>query len=207
MAFGIQNPSIVVLAAGRSSRLGRPKQLLRKDGTSLLRRAVGAACGSGLGPVHVVLGSGVESMRRELEGFEATAIGNLHWEEGIASSIRLGLQTARSANPSTDGVLLMVCDQPAVDAQTLGRLSGLQAETGAPLAACSYAGTVGTPVLFHSDLFDELMGLTGDSGAKRVVERHRPRAAFLEFPEGDTDIDTETDCRAWLAGQKRREEA
>jgi len=207
MVCGIYLPSLVVLAAGRSSRLGRPKQLVSKEGYTLLRRALTAACDAGLGPVYAILGSDAESMKTELAGLPAKAVVNDRWEEGIASSIRCGLHRARSDNPGTDGILVMVCDQPAVEADTLRKLAAIRNQAYAPLAACSYGDTLGTPALFHHSLFAELQTLQGDAGAKRVIETHRDDAVFLDFPEGVTDIDTEADCYAWLSDKKESKEA
>ena len=204
MVCGIHLPSLVVLAAGRSSRLGRPKQLVSKEGSTLLRRALTAACDAGMGPVYAILGSDAESMKTELAGLPAKAVVNDRWEEGIASSIRCGLHRARSDNPGTDGILVMVCDQPAVDADILRKLAAIRKQTDAPLAACKYGDTLGTPALFHHSLFAELQTLQGDAGAKKVIERHRNQAAFLDFPEGETDIDTEAECNAWLRNGKER---
>lgn len=207
MVRGIHLPSLVVLAAGRSTRLGRPKQLVSKEGSSLLRRALSAACESGMGPVYAILGSNAESMKTELAGLPAKAVVNDLWEEGIASSLRCGLRQARSDNPGMDGILVMVCDQPAVEADTLRILAAIRNQADAALAACSYGDTLGTPALFHHSLFAELQTLQGDAGAKRVIERHREEAVFLDFPEGVTDIDTEADCNAWLSDKKERKEA
>jgi molybdenum cofactor cytidylyltransferase len=207
MVCGIHHPSVVVLAAGRSARLGRPKQLVSKDGSTLLRRALSAACAADIGPVYAILGCHAESMKNELAGLPVKAVFNDRWEEGIASSIRCGLQQTRSDNPDTDGILVMVCDQPAVEADTLKCLLAIREKADAPLAACSYGGTRGIPALFHSSLFDELGALNGDAGAKGVIERHRDEAVFLDFPGGDADIDTEAECDDWLSGETEKKEA
>lgn len=207
MDHDIRSAPIVILAAGRSARLGRPKQLLSVDGTTLLRRSVSAALESDIGPVYVTLGSNADRMLAEMEGLEATAVVNDDWEEGMASSIRSGLRRALKDHPDADGVLIMVCDQPSLDADTLKRLAVMQRQADAPVAAAAYAGTTGPPSLFHRSLFDELMGLSGDAGAKRVVERHSKDAAFLEWPDGERDIDTEADSEAWLKREVQKDEA
>lgn len=207
MVHLIRSAPIVILAAGRSARLGRPKQLLSVDGISLLRRSVYTAVASGMGPVYVTIGSNAEPVLADLEGMPATAVMNHDWKEGMASSIRAGLKRVLQDDPTADGVLLMVCDQPAVDANTLKRLAVLQREADTPVAASSFAGTTGPPALFHRALFDELMGLSGDTGAKRLIKRHSKEAAFLECPEGERDIDTEADYEDWLKSVGQKEDA
>jgi molybdenum cofactor cytidylyltransferase len=181
--------------------------LLACDGSSLIRRAVSIAIESGIGPVYVTLGSQAERMHRELEGLAAKVVENPLWQEGIASSIRAGLQRACIDSPDTDGLLVMVCDQPATEALTLRNLKDLQEQADTPLAVCSYGGALGTPAIFHRSLFDELMALEGDTGAKRVIQRHMETAVPLDFPEGARDIDTEEDYVAWTAGTKHKEKA
>ena len=207
MPFPILHPAVVVLAAGRSARLGRPKQLVSKDGSTLLNRALSAACDAGLGPVYAIIGSDAETICDELAGLPARAVFNDGWHEGIASSIRCGVHHAISDNQDTDGILFMACDQPAVTSDTLRNLMEIREKADAPLAACSYGGTHGIPALFHGSLFDELIALKGDAGAKQVMLSRIREAVFLDFPEGVTDIDTEAECIAWLTEKKEREKA
>ncbi|HMH11874.1 MAG TPA: nucleotidyltransferase family protein, partial [Edaphobacter sp.] len=108
----------VVLAAGSSSRLGEPKQLVRLGGENLLERAVRVACEAGCAPVVVVLGAGAEMIRSQCSMGDARVLVNEGWEEGMASSIRLGMGILEDV----EGVVLMTCDQPAV---TVGHLSRL----------------------------------------------------------------------------------
>ena len=200
------NPCVVILAAGRSARLGRPKQSLVFDGQTLLRRTVVAALEAGIGPVYTVLGANRDNILKDLADLAFETVENPGWEEGIASSIRNGLQAAVGRTPATDGAMLLVCDQPAVDPELLRSLTRIQSETEAPLAACGYEGVHGTPALFHRSLFEALMSLTGDSGARRLIAEHAHQAAFLDFPEGAADIDTESDYRKWLSAQHLKQE-
>ena len=199
MAARITNPCVVILAAGRSARLGRPKQSLAFDGQTLLRRTVLAALEAGIGPVYTVLGANCDSFLKDLADLPVETVENPGWEEGIASSIRKGLKEAVVRVPATDGALFLLCDQPAVGPELLRNLTRLQSETTAPLAACAYEDTYGTPALFHRSLFGKLSALKGDTGARRLIAEHMDQAAFLDFPEGINDIDTEADYRNWLS--------
>jgi molybdenum cofactor cytidylyltransferase len=201
---------VVVLAAGGSSRLGMPKQLVRWRGRTLLRRAVETALagvrrggtGTGrtaraatvpLGPVVVVLGSEAERLRAELRGLPVVFAVNADWANGLSSSVRAGLDAAGDAG----GVLFVAADQPFVTADLLRRVVAAF-RAGAPIVACAYAGTLGVPALFDRAYFGELAGLEGDAGAKRIIERHRDVVRVVGFERGATDVDTRGDRESLL---------
>ncbi|HEY0895494.1 MAG TPA: nucleotidyltransferase family protein [Sphingobacteriaceae bacterium] len=184
---------ILVLAAGRSSRLGRPKQLLVVGDLSLLKHSLRAAESSVAAHIRVVLGAYSAAVGSETVGGRTRAVINPHWEEGISSSIRCGLAALTEDDPSITGVVLMVCDQPGVTAGLLDQLIAMHWETGRKIVASAFAGTVGTPVFFHRSLFPELLELTGDAGGKTVILSHLADMASVDFPDGANDIDTEAD--------------
>lgn len=115
------------------------------------------------------------------------------WQEGIASSIRAGVQLALDVDASVEGVILMVCDQPFVDAALLEHLIREHRDTDKTIVACIYKDAVGTPVYFNHVYFNDLLKLTGDTGAKKIILKEPDHVAFVEFPQGDIDIDTERD--------------
>ncbi|GBD28892.1 Molybdenum cofactor cytidylyltransferase [bacterium HR31] len=178
----------VVLAAGASRRMGQAKLLLRWGGVSLLRRAVeavAAACRR----VVVVVGPDPDRMRAELGGLPVQVVANPDYAEGIASSLRCGLRAVLDA----PAVLVVLADQPAVTAEQLCRLVREYRRTGAPVVAASYAGTVGVPAVFSRQLFPELLALTGDVGARGVIDRHRDETILVPVPEAAVDVDTPED--------------
>ena len=183
----------VVLAAGSSSRMGRPKQTLSYRGESLLRRAALAALGAGCRPVVVVTGANAELSRRELEGLDVREVLNSLWETGMASSIRAGVEALISADPDADAAVLLLCDQPHVTADVISRLVDAHRATGSPLVASAYGGGFGAPALFGRTLFAELTRLEGAAGAKQVIKRHAAGAHFLPFAGGEVDVDTPDD--------------
>jgi molybdenum cofactor cytidylyltransferase len=183
----------VVLAAGSSSRMGSPKQTLRFRGESLLRRAVLAALDAGCHPVVVVTGAHAELSRCELDGLDVREVFNAHWETGMASSIRAGVEGLNDADADTIAAVFMLCDQPHVSAEVISGLVAAHRTTGRPVIASSYGGNVGVPALFSRTLFDELMRLEGMSGAKEIIRRHASQAHFLPFPDGEVDVDTPAD--------------
>lgn len=183
----------VILAAGSSSRLGTPKQLLRFRGRSLLGNATLAALDASCAPVIVVTGAHAELVRREVDGLAARVVWNPLWESGLASSIRAGIAALLEADPSTGAAVLLLCDQPRVTPAVVAALVSAHRTTGSPVIASAYGDSAGAPALFSRELFAELCGLEGAEGAKQVIARHAPRARFLPFPGGEMDVDTPGD--------------
>lgn len=191
--FAPKTTGIVVLAAGSSSRLGQPKQLLEYKGESLLRHSVQAALETALRPVIVVLGSGAVRVRNDVEELPVQVIDNPEWQEGMASSIRCGVKMLMTVNPFAEGLILMVCDQPFVSKTLLDELIATHQNSRKPIVACSYGGSFGPPVFFHSSLFSELLALQGDVGARGVIRRYANEVALVPFDKGSFDVDTNTD--------------
>jgi molybdenum cofactor cytidylyltransferase len=198
MRYRIDQCGIVVLAAGKSSRLGSPKQLLEFGGTKLVVKAVETASHSNLYPVIVVLGAHAEKIKGYLNFPGIAIVENEEWEEGMASSIRCGLTEMDRLYPHVDGIIIMVCDQPLLHPEQILRLIDLQDETGLPVSAASYAGVLGTPALFHKSVFPELMNLNGDTGARKLLNLMKDEVAELPFEGGMLDIDTQEDYQALL---------
>jgi molybdenum cofactor cytidylyltransferase len=179
----------VVLAAGASTRLGEPKQLVMLGEETLLERAVRTAREAGCAPVVVVLGGSdsVNRIRERCDLGDAVVILNEAWAEGMASSIRAGLVAVRVGVDGADGVVLLTCDQPAVTAEHLRALSSAGVVT-----ASAYAGRRGVPAYFPAAAFSELMKLRGDAGARELLRG----AAAVELPNGELDVDTANDVDA-----------
>ena len=183
-----------MLAAGASRRLPGPKQLLRYDGVTLLRRAAETAVAAACGPVVVVLGAAASQLRPELAGLDVRVVENRRAAEGLSTSVRAGLD-ALSEAADLDAALYMVCDQPLLTAAILKRIVAAFAG-GLPrpaAVACQYGGTVGVPALFSRALFGELRALEGDEGAKRVLQGHLDVIARVPFEPASLDIDTSED--------------
>ena len=184
---------IILLAAGESSRLGRPKQLLVYKGLTLLQRMLSVAGESMAGPIVMVLGANAEMLQSQLEGNKARIFVNTNWEEGIGSSIRLGVSEIRKLDKDIDAVILMLCDQPFVHPVLLNNLIEAYEKTGKPIITCNYGETFGPPTFFHKTMFPALLQLEGDVGARSILKRHIDQVETIDFPEGDLDIDTQED--------------
>lgn len=189
---------ILLLAAGASTRMGQAKQLLRIAEESLIQRAVKAALGTIFRPVVVVLGANREQIEPELSGSEVLKVFNPDWPTGMGSSIAAGLDFLLQQEPSIQQVLILVGDQPLLQADTLAALVELQSRTQAPLVVSRYTDTLGVPALFTSALFAELTALHGAQGAKALIQKYRDQAAVLDFPEGALDLDTPEEWAAFL---------
>ncbi|OLY91883.1 nucleotidyltransferase family protein [Cnuella takakiae] len=197
-----QNIGVMLLAAGSSSRLGRPKQLLAYEGQSLLQHSLQVALEAGTGPVVVVLGAKADEVGADLSGEGVHTVFNPEWQEGMAASIRCGVRHLQQVAPSVEALILMVCDQPFVSPQILQSLVKAHQDTGKPIVTCTYAGTFGPPTLFRKSLFPQLLQLTGDVGARSILKQYANEVEALPFPEGKLDIDTENDYQQMLSGNR-----
>jgi molybdenum cofactor cytidylyltransferase len=190
--------AIIILAAGTSSRMGSPKQILPYKGKTLLRHAVDTALETDCQSVFVVLGANSEMLRKEMKDRPVIIVENTGWQEGMASSIRCGLKNIMNIILRPDSVIFMVCDQPFVTSSLLLSLVEKKQETGLPIVACSYEDKpgdyrVGIPALFHKSFFPALMELKGDKGARKLIIDNRDKVATVPFPGGIIDIDTAAD--------------
>ena len=185
----------IILAAGGSTRLGSPKQLLKFEGITLIRRAASSAIDAGCHPAIVVTGAASEDVRGELDGLDVHEIFNSEWQTGMASSIKAGLDSVLILEPQIDAVVVMLSDQPHVTAEVIKRLIEAYVTTSKPIAASSYGEDFGVPALFDKKHFDELYELEGDHGAKPIIMKHKSEVEFVDFPDGAIDIDTPDDLR------------
>ena len=182
----------IILAAGGSSRMGRPKQLLKTDGVSFVRRTAETALASQCYRVFVVVGAQSDAVREELEGLDITIVTNTLWHSGMGSSIRTGMQALKSDRHTYGAALFLLIDQPAVTTALLNTIIDAFRE-GSGLVASAYAGSVGVPALFAAAYFEALRNLPAESGAKMLLKRHKADVARISFPEGAFDIDTQAD--------------
>jgi molybdenum cofactor cytidylyltransferase len=190
----------MILAAGASTRLGRPKQLLAFRGRTLLRHAAETARASLCRPVVVVLGAFAERLNRELAGLPVTVAMNPQWNEGMSSSIRAGLKALAPEREGPDAVVIMLCDQPLVSAQFLDRLVAVRQTSGKGIVAAEYGGEAGVPALFSRAYFPELAALSGCRGAKPVIARHAKYTERIPLPEAALDIDRQEDVQRLYPG-------
>jgi molybdenum cofactor cytidylyltransferase len=186
----------VVLAAGASTRMGRPKQLLPLSGATVLARVVSRLLESPVDRVVVVLGHDAERIRKGAGlpiDARLTVIDNDGWQEGMASSLRCGVRACQEA----EAIVVALGDQPGLDPDVVTRLVAAFRH-GAPLAVPVQGERRGHPVLFGRSLFPALLALSRDVGARDVVARHWPEAARIEAAL-PVDLDTEEDYRSFVS--------
>ncbi len=184
----------LVLAAGSSRRMGSPKQLLpMAEGKPLLELVVGHANESNLDQVVVVLGAAAGEIRARVDLGRATVLVNPDHTSGMASSLRAGLA---SLGDDVDRVVVILGDQPDVDAVRLNRLLELQETSGLPAAALSFNGLLHPPVVLERELWGDLMSLEGDVGCRAVIRAKPELVAKLPITgelKHPVDVDTPED--------------
>jgi CTP:molybdopterin cytidylyltransferase MocA len=197
----------VVLAAGGSARLGRPKQLVVHEGLPLVARAALAALETGADPVIVVLGADAPAVRAVLSGIPVIPVVNSEWSGGMGTSLAAGVRAMMEHAPSARAVLVMLADQPMVGGATLRRLVDTWAESdarsgngglSAAIAAAAYEDTTGVPAIFGRAHFDALCSLPATSGAARLLRGAEASVSRVPMPEAAIDIDTPDDLERLL---------
>lgn len=188
--------ALLLLAAGASTRMGQPKQLLPYHGRTLLRRAAETAVASGCAPIMLVTGALHEELLPEIDGLPIRAVHNAEWTTGMASSIRAGIAALAETKPAA--VLIMLTDQPLVTPELLQQLVAQQQQTQAPIIAAAYGDTLGVPAIFHQSVLPELLKLQGQQGAGRLIASLGAAVGQVPFPAGLLDVDTPAQYEALL---------
>ena len=186
---------LVILAAGASRRMGSPKQLIEIDGSPLLVRAIKAALAAPVWPVVVVLGANAAAIRPVIAHLPVLVIENPAWPEGMASSIREGVGALRQFSRKLDAAVLALCDQPGFSPATVESLLAAHRATGRGIVAARYAGRLGAPALFARGHFAALTALTGEEGARDLLNADPAQVAAVDLPELARDLDTPADLR------------
>lgn len=177
----------IVLAAGGGSRFGGPKQVASVGGLALVRHAVRAARGAGVSRVAVVVGGHAAAVGSAVAPDEVEVVHASDWDTGQAASLRAGLAAVRDAR----WLLVLLADQPGVGAAAVERLLARR-EAGLRAVRASYRGRPGHPVLLSAELVPELRALTGDQGARSLLEEGVRLVACDDVADGD-DVDTQHD--------------
>jgi molybdenum cofactor cytidylyltransferase len=185
--------SAVVLAAGRSSRMGEAKQLLRLGGQTMLERTLENVRASRVGEVVLVLGFETELIRRELPAALLNGLRivvNTDYASGMASSLRAGLA---AVGPELDAALIVLGDQPLVRPQTINEIVGRYCGSDAEIVVPHYQGSRGNPVLLNRSVFAKAMSLEGDVGCRAIFAQHAD--GILRVDVNDAGILADVDSR------------
>jgi len=189
----------IILAAGAATRMGQPKQLLTYRGRTLLQRAIDQAIGAAFEPIIVILGSGSSMLRDSIADEPVEIVQNERWETGVGSSIIAGMQALlkRAEFPST--VAILVIDQPLVEAKHLTAMRQLLSVVETSIVAAQYSETIGVPALFKREVFDALISLPPEAGARRLLRGSDAKVTPFPLPEAAVDIDTREDFEAFTS--------
>lgn len=181
----------IVLAAGASRRMGMRKQLIEIDGDSLLRRATRAALATAPTRTLIVVGAHADQVFATVADLEVERHDCADWREGMAASLRAGIAALRHGDG--DGALVVLCDQPDLDAAHLRRLCTIWRKDPTRAAASAYAGTFGVPAVLPRAWFPDLLALRGDQGARELLRGRTDRVIAVSAPTLARDLDTPAD--------------
>ena len=190
------NVAAIVLAAGRSTRFTRNKMIEPIDGEAMVARVVGVAIASGAEPVIVVTGFEATRVAAVLQGLNVNVVHNPEYEEGLSSSLRVGI---RAVPPDSDGAVIFLGDMPRVQARDVGDLIATFDAFGRECICLPVKdGRRGNPVLWGAAFFAEMMTISGDVGAKGLLERHADKVHEVQVTSRGifADVDTPNDLDA-----------
>jgi len=190
MNVAIDNVYAIILAAGSSSRMGNPKQLLEWRNRPLLAHAITNTREIFHDRVIVVLGAHAELIQTSIDLGDVTSVVNSQWQEGMASSIRAGVQALPA---SAAAVLIVLCDQPLINAAHIQNLLSGWQHAPTHIVVSEYHQSVGVPVVFPAEFFTDLLALKGDRGAKPLILDFKDRLLKIPLPEAEVDIDKPED--------------
>jgi len=198
----VTTTAAILLAAGRSSRMGQRqhKLLLPLGDRPVLAHVVETVLASRAWPLVVVLGYQAEQVRAILTPYESklTIVENPDYQQGMSTSLREGIKTLMSSYPTVDGALIVLGDQPLMTSHILNSMIETKQATGKRIIAARYSGKRGNPTLFDASLFPELMEMTGDEGGRKVLERYQKEIAILDMEDDMPNYDVDT----WEAYQQ-----
>lgn len=189
----------VILAAGESSRLGEPKQLLPFRKTALINHIISSVCGAHIFPVFVVTGAFHDKVKAAITS-DVRICFNENWKQGMGMSISVGLTCALEVDPAITAVMLFVCDQPSITSDHINAMTAKYEAGNRGLLVSSYSDTIGTPGIVGRHYFNHLLSLQGQDGAKKIFMQFRDDLETFPFPGGSTDIDTQEDYLNLMAG-------
>jgi molybdenum cofactor cytidylyltransferase len=184
--------SAIILAAGTSTRMGQAKQLLPLADTTVLAQTLKNTRDAGMHEIVLVLGSSAEAIRHQLPLLGLKLVVNPEYQQGIASSLRLGIC---ALDPHSDATLIILGDQPFTRPETLEQIAEAYYRSRAPIVIPSYQGTRGNPVLLDRSVFAEAMALQGDTGCRALFGNYLEKIMNVEVEDSGVllDIDNPED--------------
>lgn len=183
----------VILAAGMSKRMGQPKLLMKVNGKTLVHYPIMLATFHHLQPIVVIAGKYIEEMKKSLKVTQTVDfVFNHDYESGMASSLKLGIQTVEA---KVDAVIVFLADQPFIPnevVQSLMEQYMLHKEEGVKIVRPSYDGVLGHPILFDRSLFNEFKHINGDQGGRNIIQNYRQSMKIVSFHNRNWGMDIDT---------------
>jgi molybdenum cofactor cytidylyltransferase len=193
------NIGVVILAAGESKRMGVPKQILPIFGIPMLKYLVDEVLDTEAHPVTVVVGANKTKIVPLLENIPIGIIDNPDWQKGMGSSIKMGLVGSYLITKGFDGLIFMTSDMPFVNAEVINKLIKTAREfPDKTIIASKYAGTLGIPVLYKKERFEDILDMKPEHGAKQFFNKYPDEIVPVEFDLGAIDLDTKEDYYNFL---------
>jgi len=193
---------LVLLAAGGSRRMGRPKQLLPIKGKPLVRHMADLVLQAPVKPVVIVLGAEARKIEPVLAGLPVHLALNPNWSEGQGSSLRVGVESALAQAPAVDALIITLADQPTLPPRHLGKLIETYRQGGCTIVASQLGPTRVPPVLFGPEHFPRLTSVSGDFGARVLLQDYADETALVPL-ETNADLDTPEDYDQYTAQADR----
>ena len=190
-----ESESVIILAAGSSSRLGQSKQLVEVDGVPLLLKSTLAALDAKYSHIVVVLGAHADIHKKTIAHLPVEILTHTEWKKGMGSTLKKGLRHIITSRPDTNVVVVMVCDQPLITSLHLASLRDAHKKTSHQIVASRYENTIGVPALFERTLFSRMLEIKDSQGAKVIIERETTSLTTIDWAEGRFDIDTPEDLK------------
>jgi molybdenum cofactor cytidylyltransferase len=195
------NPStaIVILAAGSSSRMGQPKQLLEYKSETLIARICHLALDTECRPVVLVLGANADLIKQHVPiNEDLIVVHNPDWSQGMSTTLRTGIQQLQNASPEVEYLLVLLVDQPFIDLKLINQLLSSAKLQPGKIVATAYDGILGVPAIFPKSYFELLSNIQGDKGARKVLMQHQEDVFPISFSQAAYDLDTPEDLENLL---------
>jgi molybdenum cofactor cytidylyltransferase len=193
------NIGVVILAAGESKRMGVAKQILPIFGVPMLKYLVDEVLDTEAHPVTVVVGANKIKIVPLLENIPIGIIDNPEWSTGMGSSIKMGLVGSYLITKGFDGLIFMTSDMPFVNAAVIKKLIATAGEfPDKTIIASKYNGTLGVPVLYKKERFEDILDMKPEHGAKQIFNKYPQEIVTVDFDLGAVDLDTKEDYYNFL---------
>ncbi|TQI70478.1 molybdenum cofactor cytidylyltransferase [Gramella sp. Hel_I_59] len=189
------NIAVLILAAGSSKRLGKPKQLVKFKNKTLLQHSIDVSEALDFSEKIIVLGANEEKILNEVDLKNHKLLVNNNWQEGMSTSLKKGLEEIQKLHPAIENVLVLLSDQPFISELVLQELIDKHLKSNCLASFSEYQKIPGVPAIFSREIFPHLLKIEGDRGARDLIKNGLTNYQLVPFEKGIVDIDTEKDLQ------------